>query len=260
MSKQALVIDTLSIRALLQAHEPIASLEGKAVKVGGIMYAPMAFDVPPWFFETNSYLSPRSECETDESKLQLIPYVVLRNADGLIFNYFRGKAGEEGRLVDSRSIGVGGHVEVVPWDRSDLKLTLCTEGKREIEEETGIEAEIKDFHALLVNRTDEVGRVHLGLLAIVDVEDKKEDQAAEAGVIDNKAWSTVADLTADGVWETLEPWSQLAMMVLRQHPQVVRTTFEVGESTWVPTVDDVQRLRREFQEVEIRPTVPHHPV
>src|SRR5882757_8802237 len=52
---------------------------------------------------------PRSQCETDPSFKQLIPYIVLR-CGSQIFHYRRGMAGTEKRLQSLRSIGIGGHI------------------------------------------------------------------------------------------------------------------------------------------------------
>src|SRR6476659_9151746 len=58
--------------------------------------------------ESGEFL-PRSGVEDDPSKKQIIPYLVLRDGEG-IFLMKRTRAGGDERLHDRYTIGVGGHV------------------------------------------------------------------------------------------------------------------------------------------------------
>ncbi len=124
--------------------------------------------------EVTSY-RPRSEMEDDPSFKQLIPYVIFRHEDeegnSSIFQYTRGSGQGEKRLHSKRSIGIGGHIssddasEINPYDEGM---------QRELKEEVIIETEFKENCIGLINDDEsEVGRVHLGIVHVFDVETPK---------------------------------------------------------------------------------------
>jgi predicted NUDIX family phosphoesterase len=127
---------------------------------------------------------PRSQCETDPSYKQIIPYSIVQygrtKEDILVFSYKRGKSGGEDRLKTLRSIGIGGHVsESVLANRKDRSNFtgfrsidsheleyIKAEARREIDEEIKYEA-TNPLHYLcgLINDdSNEVGSVHIGLV------------------------------------------------------------------------------------------------
>lgn len=104
---------------------------------------------------------PRDEMEADPSHKQVIPYLVLRDAD----RYFlmrRTRAGGDPRLHDRWSIGVGGHLN--PGD-DGVFGGLRREWREEL---------VADFEptfeplALLNDDTTDVGAVHLGVIFVAD--------------------------------------------------------------------------------------------
>jgi len=104
---------------------------------------------------------PRPAMEVDRQWKQVIPYLVLRDAD----RYFlmrRTKAGGDARLHDRYSIGVGGHLN--PGD-----IDLAGGLRREWREELVSDFE-PDFRlvGLLNDDTTEVGSVHVGAVYIAD--------------------------------------------------------------------------------------------
>lgn len=109
----------------------------------------------------------RKEVEKDFSYKQLIPYVILHYKDK-IFSYRRGALLSEERLLDNYSIGIGGHISI-----SDPNLFTDTydEGMhREIREELYIDTEYIDNMAAMINDdSDEVGKVHFGIVHIFDL-------------------------------------------------------------------------------------------
>lgn len=96
--------------------------------------------IDPTFYDTTTQLHDRAYCETDESLLQLLPYIVVYQGEE-IFMYRRGKGGGELRLHDQLSIGVGGHVDsetdLYKDNKPMLLKHLQDEASREIEEELG---------------------------------------------------------------------------------------------------------------------------
>ena len=128
----------------------------------------------------NAQYRPRKEVETDSTWKQTIPYVIFRwfDAAGVpyLFQYTRTKQQGEARLHGLRSLGIGGHINPVdslsldgatPWEAYTAGM------HREVTEElhTGESGVGKlTFVGLLNDESNEVGKVHLGLLHIWDIE------------------------------------------------------------------------------------------
>lgn len=171
------------------------------------------------FFATPTRLIDRAICESDESTLQLIPYITLvRVKTREIFCYYRGAAGNEARLHSKLSIGLGGHVDLAPASQSEfsLRCLLEDEGKRELREEASVEY-IGDlgFDALLCDPMDAVGRVHIGLLSIAHLTEREIDGIRpEVGVVERGTWMTLDALREPNTFARLEPWSRVALSVL----------------------------------------------
>lgn len=114
----------------------------------------------------------RADIEQDESLLQLIPYVVLRNAAGELWCYAR--TGGDARLDGRWSCGVGGHVEEID-SVANLRQTLANTARREMIEELGIASDnlpLLNAVALIYEGHSAIGRVHLGVLYIADWADR----------------------------------------------------------------------------------------
>jgi predicted NUDIX family phosphoesterase len=166
------------------------------------------------FWNTPVQLVDRSICETDESLLQLLPYITLEDEDGAFFMYTRGGGGEEARLHGNYSIGVGGHVDIAPAECQTLLEVLQAEAAREYLEETGLVADPSMFTIthFICDPTNAVGRVHLGLLTSLKL--SADDRAAlgsklEAGVIENTCMARAPYLLSTEVYARLENWSKL---------------------------------------------------
>lgn len=172
--------------------------------------------IPHSFWKMPVFVQDRSTCETDESLRQLIPYIVLRNkVNNTFFTYSRGKGGAEERLHSNLSIGLGGHIDDTPPKNTDLKAWCVQEARRELLEEVGLTVNVEiEYCALLCDDTNPVGRVHLGILAIVDVEPYMLDRC-ETDVIDNGEWLSLEQLQAS---TRLENWSIAALKVLERLP------------------------------------------
>lgn len=117
---------------------------------------------------------PRAEMEVDPSYKQLIPYVIFQYQDEAgrksLFQYTRGSGQGESRLHEKCSIGVGGHISKEDASASDDDP--YQEGmRRELEEEVIIDTPYTQRCVGLINDDEnEVGRVHLGVVHIVEVE------------------------------------------------------------------------------------------
>jgi predicted NUDIX family phosphoesterase len=154
-----------------------------------------------------AYISyrPRDKMETDPSFKQLIPYCIFRCGDQ-VFHYRRGKAQGEGRLHSKRSIGVGGHISTL--DQNLARSPYLEAMHREIEEEVDVQSPWEDrLVGLLNDDQSEVGRVHLGIVHVFEVQQAKvlprEKSMLDAG------FASADELRRD--IDQFETWSQLCL-------------------------------------------------
>ena len=150
---------------------------------------------------------PRPAMEVDREWKQVIPYLVLRDAD----RYFlmrRTKAGGDARLHDRYSIGVGGHLN--PGD-VDLAGGLRREWREELVSDFEPEFQLV---GLLNDDTTEVGSVHVGAVYVTDARrrpvtiretDKLTGRFADPGEVAN-------------VVPEMETWSALVFEHLEAAP------------------------------------------
>ena len=153
---------------------------------------------------------PRSQAEADPSYKQLIPYVIMTH-NGKYLSYVRGRRGGESRLVGQRSIGIGGHinpVDTMPLFDTDFREPYRAAVEREVAEEVELTAGYKDsVVALLNDDSTEVGRVHLGIVHLWELETatvRKREQ-----MITQMSFMSPAEL--HDVRDTLETWSALCL-------------------------------------------------
>lgn len=153
---------------------------------------------------------PRGQMESDPSFKQLIPYVILQHTDAAgtirVFTYTRGSGQGERRLHARRSIGIGGHIsEADAAGGSDPYLTGM---QRELAEEVTIRCEYSERRVgLIYDSTTEVGRVHLGVVHILELEDQRVEPNEED--ISDTEFITLDSLRAE--YDSLEVWSRLCV-------------------------------------------------
>jgi predicted NUDIX family phosphoesterase len=162
---------------------------------------------------------PRDQVEQDPGFKQLIPYVILRHRDAMgrefVFQYTRGKGQGEQRLHSKRSIGIGGHISL---DDCGDPANACgataayEEGmRRELAEEVAIESAYTQRCVGLINDDDtEVGRVHLGVVHVFDLE-QPAVRPMEADIVEAE-FRPVAEIARD--IDRLETWSQICLRAL----------------------------------------------
>jgi predicted NUDIX family phosphoesterase len=150
---------------------------------------------------------PRSQAEKDPSYKQLIPYVIM-TCDGQYLSYVRGKRAGETRLVAKRSIGIGGHINPVDWTlfSADPYKTYLEAVQREVAEEVSVETTYKDkVVALLNDDSNEVGRVHLGIVHLWTLDEPQVNK--KEGMITKMGFMSIPELQK--VRDTMETWSQI---------------------------------------------------
>jgi predicted NUDIX family phosphoesterase len=118
---------------------------------------------------------PRAEVEVDPNFKQLIPYVIFRYRQGggedSVFQYRRGKGQGEQRLHSKRSIGIGGHISLDDEAARGDGHPYLEGMRREIAEEVDIgSAYTTQLVGLINDDKTEVGKVHLGVVHVFDVE------------------------------------------------------------------------------------------
>lgn len=145
----------------------------------------------------------RPEAEADTTVKQLIPYLVLRDADR-IFLMQRTRAGGDARLHDHYSIGVGGHMN--PGDESVL-LCLQREWGEELVADFVPEFE---FLGLLNDDEVEVGRHHLGVVYLADA----AGRPVAVRETDKLTGAFEPIEVVRTVYDRMETWSQLVLDAL----------------------------------------------
>lgn len=174
----------------------------------------IAFDPQPYldaFFQPGTLrFIARPPAERDPAYKQIIPYVILTHA-GKYVTYVRGKRGGEQRLVGNRSIGIGGHInpgDDMPLFSEDFRQAYRAAVEREVAEEVIVEAGHRDrVVAVLNDDSTEVGRVHLGIVHLWDLDAQNVRRREQ--VITQLSFMSAAELGE--VRDTLESWSRLCL-------------------------------------------------
>ena len=141
---------------------------------------------------------PRGRVEDDPSWKQIIPYLVLRDAERL-FLMKRTRAGGDERLHERYTIGIGGHVN--PGD-ADVLGGLRREWREEIAAD--FEPEFEPL-GLLNDDSNPVGAVHLGLV----YEAQAGGRAVAIRETDKLSGSFATLDEVAAVADRLETWSAL---------------------------------------------------
>lgn len=147
----------------------------------------------------------RSDVEQDSSMKQIIPYLIVRHGSR-VFQFQRSSAGGEAKLHGKYSIGVGGHI-----NRTDVEgfADVVAAGlRRELKEELIIEGKWRArLVGVLNDDSNPVGRVHFGLVHVVEV-DTSAIVVRESGALSGQ----LADpREVRGLRDHMETWSQLIL-------------------------------------------------
>ena len=178
--------------------DKLGSFQGLCFDVDGYLPALLARE--------NNFFMPRSEAETDPTHKQIIPYALLVH-EGRVLHYVRGKKAGEQRLVSKGSIGIGGHMNdgdegLFSMDRAAYDAAVA----REVNEELKLASPFKQKAVALLNDdSNEVGKVHLGVVHVFTLEGddvrKGEAMITELGFLSRQELAAKRDL--------LESWSQI---------------------------------------------------
>jgi predicted NUDIX family phosphoesterase len=184
-----------------KVFEEVGAFNGLETDVGRYLDKLFAPGVPRFI--------PRPQAEKDPSFKQLIPYVIM-TCQGKYLSYVRGKRAGETRLVAKRSLGIGGHINPVDWTlfTADPYKTYLEAVQREVAEEVTVETKYNDkVIALLNDDSNEVGRVHLGIVHLWTLDEPKVDRREQ--MITQMGFMTLPELQQ--VKDSMETWSQICL-------------------------------------------------
>ncbi len=178
--------------------EELGAFQGLSFEVG--RWLPALLD------RGNNFFTPRAPAEQDPLLKQIIPYVLLVH-EGRVLHYVRGKKAGEQRLVAKGSIGIGGHMNDDDEGLFALDRAAYDAGvQREVGEELRLGAKYTNHAVALLNDdSNDVGRVHLGIVHIFQLESddvqKGEAMITELQFLDRPQLAVRRD--------ALESWSQI---------------------------------------------------
>jgi len=157
----------------------------------------------------NNFFMDRAEAEEDPGHKQIIPYAIFHH-EGRYLHYTRGKSGGESRLHAQGSVGIGGHINPVDERADPLgRETYLAGVEREIEEELKINGSHKNrIVALLNDDSNEVGKVHLGVVHVFDLDTNEVSSGEDA--LANLAFQSRESLKGE-LHESLETWSKFCV-------------------------------------------------
>lgn len=138
---------------------------------------------------------------------QILPYITVTDGEGKYLSYSRN--GTETRLHGSRSIGIGGHVDITDINENlDILELIQTATHRELEEEINLLCDGDwlvskiNLGKLIVDTTNPVGEVHVGLFStLVYPHAQPQEELHDA------KWLSVEELKAN--IDEYENWSKL---------------------------------------------------
>ncbi len=157
---------------------------------------------------TSKMLLKRKYAEEDPRYKQIIPYFIFKQ-NNQYFLMQRAQTAGEPRLKNKMTLGIGGHLR-----NEDIINTPLTEwGMREFHEEVNFSGGITLTPFGIINdERNEVGRVHLGLVFLV------EGMGGSISVKSELKSGYLASLSEiKENFESLETWSQLIFNYLNKH-------------------------------------------
>ena len=159
----------------------------------------------------NHEFMARPAAESDPSRKQIIPYVVLCRGND-VFATRRLNKGGESRLHGQISLGIGGHIN--PETDGGVKDVLYRGLWREVAEEVNImSSSALTARGMINDDTNDVGRVHLGMLFTLEVEGEvtvRETEKLEGFWIPRKELHSKLS--------EMETWSQFVVKSLFEKP------------------------------------------
>lgn len=162
----------------------------------------------------DNYISMRrGDAEENPLYKQPIPYAIIRRGSE-IYMYERLSGGGETKLHGRLSLGAGGHMNPLRHKATFAEVLSVNLG-RELEEELDITDKDMKIQTigLLNDDSDEVGQVHIAVLAIIDVAEDSEVTVRETEQLKG-TWVTLEGLKEEATYDRLENWSKIVVDIL----------------------------------------------
>lgn len=158
----------------------------------------------------------RGDAEENTNYKQPIPYAVIKR-ENLLYGYTRLEGGGETRLHGKISLGLGGHMNPID-DTVDFGELILANLDRELEEEVSITSPNTDNVQMTLNiiglindDKEDVGKVHIGILAFIELPEDAEVTVNETEQLEGK-WFTKEELLEN--YDKLENWSKFVVDTL----------------------------------------------
>lgn len=149
---------------------------------------------------------PRAPMETNPLYKQIIPYLVFKHQERYFLMQRKAKATEQ-RLKNKYTLGIGGHIRQEDMTSNDI----FDWARREFDEEVAYTGTLTITPLGLLNDdSNEVGKVHIGLVLLV------EGDSAEIAVKSELENGQLLTLTeCETYYDAMETWSQLVFDYLK---------------------------------------------
>lgn len=183
----------------------------------------------PYLEDLKFELQDRQLCETDFTRLQPLPYITIFNkTTKKFFTYLRGRGGDEGRLHDKLSIGLGGHIEKEVDEKLCFSSIVHNNILTELKEEANIILNSDEFtelyksiqnkdYKLIYSTFDKVAQVHLCMWFCIELEEERLSQFEEDNILEPR-WFTFDEFEKmiQKTGTELEYWSQITYQMLKE--------------------------------------------
>lgn len=237
-----------AVEKLVEAHG-LGDKEQVFLPATGEIGSAHGLSVLDWLAEQEVWWRTRPDIETNEAFRQIIPYVVIlrRDADGRlsVLHYRRGKKGTESRLHGAISVGYGGHVNLCDVTDNTARIVAAAE-IRELQEELTWswtdatrpgtpEIPTPVPLGLVINNSNAVGRVHLGVVTYVMLPD--DISVTDADGNDDVKFSRLTDLFAHSRgFADMEAWSAAVCNHLRRQGNESLLYYHYSAEGWTVAV------------------------
>ncbi len=153
----------------------------------------------------------RALAEQSPEFKQIIAYAIFCH-EGRVLAYARTAKGNETRLHDKYSLGIGGHINPVDGLADSLDTYLAGV-EREIREEISFSGSAsQQLFAVINDDTNEVGSVHLGIVHRFDLD--SDEVSPNEKALDKLAFRSLDEL-AGPLYDKLESWSAICVDALK---------------------------------------------
>ncbi len=158
-----------------------------------------------------AHFMDRELAEESPQFKQIIAYAIFCH-EGRVLAYARTAKGNEARLHDKYSLGIGGHINPVDGLADNLGTYLAGV-EREIREEISFSGTAtQELYAVINDDTNEVGSVHLGIVHRFELD--SDEVRPNEKALDKLAFRTLDEL-AGPLGDKLETWSAICVEALQ---------------------------------------------